>query len=93
MSIVVGKKPLLRYVTAVITLLNRGFSEVEITARGKNIPACVDAINLLKRSFRKDIRIKETSIWSEEYTKDGRKQQISYIKITIETTTTQHLTP
>jgi DNA-binding protein Alba len=33
--VIVGKKPVFRYVTASITLLNRGFREVEFVARGK----------------------------------------------------------
>jgi DNA-binding protein Alba len=82
--VIVGKKPVFRYVTASITLLNRGFREVEFVARGKNIPLCVDAVELLRKSFRKDVKVKDVSIWSEEFTQNGKPRRISYIKIIVE---------
>jgi len=82
--VIVGKKPVFRYVTASITLLNRGFKEVEFVARGKNIPLCVDAVELLRKSFRKDVRVKDISIWSEEYTQNDKTRRISYMKIVVE---------
>jgi DNA-binding protein Alba len=53
-------------------------------ARGKNIPLCVDAVELLRKSFRKDVKVKDVSIWSEEFTQNGKPRRISYIKIIIE---------
>ncbi len=82
--VIVGKKPVFRYVTASITLLNRGCKELELVARGRNIPLCVDTVELLRNSFKKDIRIKDISIWSEDFEMNGRKRRISYIKIVVE---------
>ncbi|MEM0384550.1 MAG: hypothetical protein QXS57_07370 [Candidatus Caldarchaeum sp.] len=82
--VIIGKKPVFRYVTASITLLNRGCKEVELVARGRNIPLCVDTVELLRNSFRKDLRIKDISIWSEDFEMNGRPRRISYMKIVVE---------
>jgi len=82
--VIVGRKPVFRYVTASITLLNRGFKEVELVARGRNIPLCVDTVEMLRNSFKKDIKVKNISIWSEEFSMNGRPRRVSYIKIIIE---------
>ncbi|MEM4303343.1 MAG: hypothetical protein QW470_06595 [Candidatus Caldarchaeum sp.] len=81
--VIVGRKPVFRYVTASITLLNRGCKEIELVARGRNIPLCVDTVELLRNSFRKDVRVKDISIWSEEFNMNGRPRRVSYMKITI----------
>lgn len=82
--VIVGKKPVFRYVTASITLLNRGSKEVELVARGRNIPLCVDTVELLRKSFRRDLKVKDISIWSEEYVANGKPRRVSYIKIVVE---------
>ncbi|MCS6783954.1 MAG: hypothetical protein RMI43_03570 [Candidatus Caldarchaeum sp.] len=82
--VIVGKKPVFRYVTASITLLNRGSKEVELVARGRNIPLCVDTVELLRKSFRRDLKVKDISIWSEEFMADGKPRRVSYIKIIVE---------
>jgi len=84
--VIVGKKPTFRYVTACITLFNRGFQEISLKARGRSISNCVDTVELLRKGFRKDIRVKNISIWSEEHPFQDRKRYISYMQITIELT-------
>ncbi|MEM1943115.1 MAG: hypothetical protein QXO30_02785 [Candidatus Caldarchaeum sp.] len=82
--VIIGKKPVFRYVTASITLLNRGCKEIELVARGRNIPLCVDTVELLRNSFRRDLRIKDISIWSEDFEMNGRLRRISYMKVVVE---------
>ncbi|MCS6770211.1 MAG: RNA-binding protein [Candidatus Caldarchaeum sp.] len=82
--VIIGRKPVFRYVTASITLLNRGCKEIELVARGRNIPLCVDTVELLRNSFRKDLRVKDISIWSEDFEVDGKPRRISYMRIVVE---------
>ncbi|MEM0349041.1 MAG: hypothetical protein QXE96_02615 [Candidatus Caldarchaeum sp.] len=82
--VIVGKKPVFRYVTASIVLFNRGSKEVELVARGKNIPLCVDTVELLRKSFHQNLRIKDISTWSEEFVVNGKTRRISYMKIVVE---------
>ncbi|MEM1708244.1 MAG: RNA-binding protein [Nitrososphaerota archaeon] len=80
--ILVGSKPTIRYVTACITLFNRGSEVVVLRARGKNINNCLEVIRLLRNGFLKNLRISDIKISSDEYEMpDGRKKFVSYIEI------------
>lgn len=81
--VIVGRKPLIRYVTACITVFNRGESEIALIARGRSIPACIDTVHLLRKAFKKNLVVKDIMIWSEQYEKMGRRRYISYMKILI----------
>ncbi len=82
--VIVGRKPTFRYVTACITLFNRGEREITLRARGRSIFNCVETVELLRRSFWPDLRVKEIRIWSEEYEAGGRRRFISYMQIIIQ---------
>lgn len=83
-TIVVAGKPALRYVTACVTLFNQGKERILLRARGKAIENCVATVELLRRSFIKDLGVENISIGSDEKTLgDGRKRYISYIEIQV----------
>lgn len=80
--ILVGSKPAIRYVTACITLFNKGSEVVVLRARGKNINNCIETVRLLRNGFLKNLKIFDVKIGSDEYeTADGRKKFVSYIEI------------
>lgn len=82
--VIVGKKPKMRYVTACITLFNRGQSEIVLRARGKSISNCIDVALLLKKSFYSNLQIKNVSIGYDEAELDeNRKRYVSFIEIHI----------
>ncbi len=82
--IIVGKKPKMRYVTACITLFNRGEKEVLLRARGRSITNCIDVAFLLKKSFYSDLEIKNIAIGYDEAELDGnRRRYVSFIEILI----------
>lgn len=81
----VGGKPTLNYVTACLTLFNRGEREVLLRARGKTISNCVDTVELLRRSFVRNLKIKNIALGSDERTMpNGKKHFVSYMEITLE---------
>jgi len=83
-TIVVAGKPALRYVTACLTVFNQGSGRVLLRARGKSIVNCVATVELLHRSFIKNLQVENISIGSDERTlEDGRKRYISYIEILV----------
>jgi len=84
--VIVGRKPVFRYITACITLFNRGADEVILRARGRSISNCVETVEKLRQSFLPDIKINSISIWSEEFTVEGKRRQISYMEIRISKT-------
>jgi len=80
----IGKKPVMNYVIACLTFFNSGEKEVCVKARGRAISRAVDTIELLRRSFVKDLGLKEIKIGTEEVTREqGRKSNVSTIEITV----------
>jgi DNA-binding protein len=80
----IGKKPVMSYVTACITFFNRGDEQVVFKARGRAISRAVDAVELLRRAFVKDLEIKRIDINTEELARaDGQKSNVSTIEIAV----------
>ena len=80
----IGKKPLISYVVACVTLFNSGKREIMVRARGRAIPKAIETVGMLKRSFFKELMIKSVDIGSEDITRyDGRGTSVSTIEITL----------
>ena len=83
--VLVGKKPVMNYVLATLTLLNQGVNEVIIKARGRAISKAVDTVEIVRNRFLagqvdvKDIKIGSQTIQNP----DGRQSRVSTIEITI----------
>ncbi|MEM0445334.1 MAG: DNA-binding protein Alba [Nitrososphaerota archaeon] len=82
-QIIIGKKPLLRYVTACLTTFNSGSNRVVLRARGRRISSCVDVVNMLRKGFLVDITIERISIGTEKISIDNKEKNISYIEIVL----------
>jgi DNA-binding protein len=80
----IGKKPIMNYVTACVTLFNSGNGEVMVRARGQAIEKAIDTVQMLKRSFLKDAHVVSINLGSEDVTRfDGTRGNISTIEITL----------
>jgi len=78
----IGKKPIMNYVTACVTLFNSGNGEVMVRARGQAIEKAIDTVQMLRRGFLKDVAVSKINIDSEDITRfDGTKGNISVIEI------------
>lgn len=83
-TILVGKKPIMNYVVACLTVFNSGICPVKIKARGLAISRAVDAVELLRRAFFKNLKIDEIKIGTQEFAKSkGVDNSISTIEIVI----------
>ncbi len=81
-EILVGKKPLMSYVLAVITQLSEGGGEVVIKARGRTISTAVDIAQIVKNKFAKDAKVGQVKIGTDELdAKEGGKINVSTIEI------------
>ncbi|MEJ2242445.1 MAG: DNA-binding protein Alba [Candidatus Bathyarchaeota archaeon] len=82
--VLIGKKPVMNYVTACITFFNSGEKQVIVKARGRAISRAVDTVELLRRAFVKDLEINSIGIDTEELFKvDGEKSNVSTIEIIV----------
>ena len=80
----IGKKPIMNYVTACVTLFNSGNEEVMVRARGQAIEKAIDTVQMLRRGFLKDVNIQSINLGSEDVTRlDGTRGNISIIEITL----------
>ena len=83
--VLIGKKPVMNYVTACITLFNSSEKQVIVKARGRAICKAVDTVELLRRAFIKDLEIKSIEINTQvlDIAESEKKSNISTIEITV----------
>ncbi len=84
-SILVGKKPTMNYVLAVVTQFNGGAKIVRIKARGNAISRAVDVAEIVRSGFLSELRNpngKNLSIATEELSnEDGSMSKVSAIQL------------
>lgn len=81
-AIYVGKKNVMSYVLAVVTLFNKGEKEVVIMARGRSISKAVDIAEITRNRFLPEVKVSDIKIGTEEMTtKEGNKTNVSSIEI------------
>jgi DNA-binding protein len=76
----------MNYVLAVITLFSAGNKEVTLKARGQAITTAVDAVEITRHRFMKDLSIGKITIGTEEMPPregEGRPRMVSTIEITL----------
>ncbi|MEM0043329.1 MAG: DNA-binding protein Alba [Sulfolobales archaeon] len=85
-TVLVGKKPVMNYVLAILQMNSQGLTSIIIKARGRAIKKAVDAVEILRQRFLRDrIEIKKIEIGSDQVkTQDGRIVRVSTIEIHIE---------
>ena len=82
--VLVGKKPPMNYVLAVVTQFNNGVSSVKIRARGNSISRAVDVAEISRNRFITDAKVNDIAIDSEEISnEDGTRSKVSSIEITL----------
>ena len=83
--VLVGKKPVMNYVLATLTLLNQGVPEIVVKARGRAIGKAVDTVEIVRNRFLPDkVTIKDIKIGSQVVTSaEGKQSRVSTIEIII----------
>ena len=96
--VLIGRKPLMRYVTACITVFNEGNKTLVIKARGMAISKAVDTAEIVRRKFVASSKVKKIEIGTVQlpaittastedtatgYHSNPRPKNISTIEITL----------
>ena len=82
--VLIGRKPVMNYVVACLTIFNAGEKEVVVKARGQAISRAVDTVELLRRAFVKDLELIDIKIGTKEITRPyGPKSNVSTIDIIV----------
>lgn len=84
-TVFVGRKPVLNYVLACITLFRGDAEEVVVKARGRAISRAVDVVEVIRNRFMPEVKVKEISIGTEEITseEENRTTNVSTIEIVL----------
>lgn len=85
-SVLVGQKPAMNYVLACITLFHSGAKEINVKARGRAISRAVDVVEILRRRFLPDIKVKNVGIGTQQLpasNQPGGTTNVSTIEIVL----------
>ena len=86
-SVLIGKKPVMNYVLACITLFHSGAKQVNVKARGKAICRAIDVAEVVRRKFIPDVKIKKVDIGTDQlapHEGSDTLTNVSTIEITLE---------
>jgi DNA-binding protein len=85
--IYVGRKPPMNYVLVIISAFSgSNTKEVTLKARGQSITTAVDAVEIARHRFMKDLKIGKIALGTEEMPPregESRTRMISTIEITV----------
>ncbi len=85
-SVLIGRKPVMNYVLACITLFHGGAGEVNVKARGRAISRAVDVVEVVRRRFLPDVKVKHVDIGTQQMApteEGGTPSNVSTIEITL----------
>jgi len=87
-AVLIGRKPAMNYVLACITLFHGAAPEINIKARGRAISRAVDVVEIVRRRFLPDVKIKAIDIGTQQLPaqpgEEGRgPTNVSTIEITL----------
>ena len=83
-QVLIGKKPLMNYVVACLTIFNQKENEVILRARGNSISKAVDVAEMLRRTFVKNLNVKSITIGSDELERpEGGTTNVSIIEVNL----------
>ncbi len=84
-TVLIGRKPVMNYVLACITLLQGGTNEVTIKARGRAISRAIDVAEIVRNRFMTGLKVKDIQIGTEQVApaEGGTPMNISTIELTL----------
>jgi len=82
-TILIGKKPVMNYVLACLTMIQNGATEVVLKARGRAISKAVDTAEITRKKFAQDLVVKNIKIDTEQIknAETGNVSNVSSIEI------------
>ncbi len=87
-SVLIGKKLTMNYVLACIILFHSDSPEVKVKARGMSISRAVDVVEIVRRRFLPDVKVKGVDLGTQQMParegEEGRgPSNVSTIEITL----------
>jgi len=84
-SVLIGRKPVMNYVLACITIFHGGAKEINVKARGRAISRAVDVVEIVRRRFLTDVKVHGINIGTQQLQIEGANTStnVSTIEITL----------
>ena len=83
-TVLVGNKPPMSYVLAVVTQFHNGAENVHVKARGRAISRAVDVAEIVRNKFMTDLKVSDIAISTENMQGDqGESVNVSAIDIAL----------
>ena len=82
-SVFIGRKPIMNYVLACMTLFQGGTKEICIKARGRAVTRAIDVAEIIRRRFVTDAKVKDVKIGSVQLVSEtsGFPSTVSTIEV------------
>jgi len=81
-TILIGKKPIMAYATAIMMHLQSGSQQLTVKARGRTISTAVDVVEVVRRRFfAGKLTVKEINIGTEVIGEGVEARNVSTIEI------------
>ncbi len=71
-TVFIGRKPVLNYVLACMTLFKSGHGEIVVKARGRSISRAVDVVEVLRNRFMPNAEVVKIEIGTDRIETDDR---------------------
>jgi DNA-binding protein len=71
-TVFIGRKPVLNYVLACMTLFKSGHGEIIVKARGRSISRAVDVVEVLRNRFMPNAEVVKIEICTDQIDTDDR---------------------
>ena len=75
-TVFIGRKPVLNYVLACMTLFKSGHEEIIVKARGRSISRAVDVVEVLKNRFMLNAEVVDIQIDTEQIQSEENAEQV-----------------
>ncbi len=82
-TVFIGRKPVLNYVLACMTLFKSGQEEVLVKARGRSISTAVDVVEVMRNRFMPDVKVGGITIGTDKLASQDRNQPTNVSTIEI----------
>ena len=83
-AVLIGKKPIMAYATAIMMHFQSGSQQLSVKARGRTISTAVDVVEVVRRRFfAGKLTVKEINIGTEVIGEGAEARNVSTIEIKV----------
>jgi DNA-binding protein Alba len=78
-AVLIGKKPVMNYVLACITVFHGGAKEVSVKARGRAISRAIDVVEVVRRRFLPDVKVTSIGIGTDQLSSQEEGSELTNV--------------